>query len=56
MRSAVPAPRVIWGVGLNYRDHAAETGRPLPEAPTLFVKSPSAVIAPDDTDHRAAAW
>jgi 2-keto-4-pentenoate hydratase/2-oxohepta-3-ene-1,7-dioic acid hydratase in catechol pathway len=41
----VPAPRVIWGVGLNYRDHAAETGRPLPEAPTLFVKSPSAVIA-----------
>lgn len=49
MRSAVPQPRVIWGVGLNYRDHAAETGRPLPEVPTLFVKSPSAVIAPDET-------
>ena len=31
---------MIWAVGLNYRDHAAETGRPLPEAPTLFVKSP----------------
>jgi 2-keto-4-pentenoate hydratase/2-oxohepta-3-ene-1,7-dioic acid hydratase in catechol pathway len=44
----VPAPRVIWGVGLNYRDHASETGRPLPEAPTLFVKSPSAVIGPDE--------
>jgi len=42
----VPTARVIWGVGLNYRDHAAETGRPLPEAPTLFVKSPSAVIGP----------
>jgi 2-keto-4-pentenoate hydratase/2-oxohepta-3-ene-1,7-dioic acid hydratase in catechol pathway len=39
---------VIWGVGLNYRDHAAETGRPLPEVPTLFVKSPSAVIAPGE--------
>jgi 2-keto-4-pentenoate hydratase/2-oxohepta-3-ene-1,7-dioic acid hydratase in catechol pathway len=39
---------MIWGVGLNYRDHAAETGRPLPEAPTLFVKSPSAVIGPGD--------
>jgi 2-keto-4-pentenoate hydratase/2-oxohepta-3-ene-1,7-dioic acid hydratase in catechol pathway len=39
---------MIWGVGLNYRDHAAETGRPLPEAPTLFVKSPSSVIAPGD--------
>jgi 2-keto-4-pentenoate hydratase/2-oxohepta-3-ene-1,7-dioic acid hydratase in catechol pathway len=44
VRSPVPPARVIWGVGLNYRDHAAETGRPLPEAPTLFVKSPSAVI------------
>jgi 2-keto-4-pentenoate hydratase/2-oxohepta-3-ene-1,7-dioic acid hydratase in catechol pathway len=43
----VPAPRVIWGVGLNYRDHAAETGRPSPEVPTLFMKSPSAVIGPD---------
>jgi 2-keto-4-pentenoate hydratase/2-oxohepta-3-ene-1,7-dioic acid hydratase in catechol pathway len=46
VRSPVPSPRVIWGVGLNYRDHAEETGRPLPEAPTLFVKSPSSVIAP----------
>jgi 2-keto-4-pentenoate hydratase/2-oxohepta-3-ene-1,7-dioic acid hydratase in catechol pathway len=38
---------MIWAVGLNYRDHAAETGRPLPEAPTLFAKSPGAVIGPD---------
>jgi 2-keto-4-pentenoate hydratase/2-oxohepta-3-ene-1,7-dioic acid hydratase in catechol pathway len=48
VRSGVPPPRVIWGVGLNYRDHAAETGRPLPDAPTLFVKSPSAVIGDGD--------
>jgi 2-keto-4-pentenoate hydratase/2-oxohepta-3-ene-1,7-dioic acid hydratase in catechol pathway len=48
VRSPVPAPRVIWGVGLNYRDHAEETGRPLPTAPTLFVKSPSSVIAPGE--------
>jgi len=48
MRSPVPTPRVVWGVGLNYRDHAEETGRPLPEAPTLFVKSPSSVIANGD--------
>jgi 2-keto-4-pentenoate hydratase/2-oxohepta-3-ene-1,7-dioic acid hydratase in catechol pathway len=45
VRSPVRSPRLIWGVGLNYRDHAAETGRPLPDAPTLFVKSPSSVIA-----------
>jgi 2-keto-4-pentenoate hydratase/2-oxohepta-3-ene-1,7-dioic acid hydratase in catechol pathway len=48
LRSPVPTPRVIWGVGLNYRDHAEETGRPLPTAPTLFVKSPSSVIAPGE--------
>ena len=40
---------MIWAVGLNYRDHAAETGRPLPEAPTLFAKSPGSVIGPDAT-------
>jgi 2-keto-4-pentenoate hydratase/2-oxohepta-3-ene-1,7-dioic acid hydratase in catechol pathway len=40
---------MIWGVGLNYRDHAAETGRPPPEFPTLFVKSPSSVIADGET-------
>ena len=39
---------MIWGVGLNYRDHAAETGRPLPEVPTLFVKSRGAVISDGD--------
>jgi 2-keto-4-pentenoate hydratase/2-oxohepta-3-ene-1,7-dioic acid hydratase in catechol pathway len=48
LRSPVPAPRMIWGVGLNYRDHAAETGRPAPDAPVLFVKSPSAVIGDGD--------
>ena len=48
MRTKRVAPRLIWGVGLNYRDHAAETGRPLPEAPTLFVKSPSSVIGPGE--------
>lgn len=44
MRSAVPQPRMIWAVGLNYRDHAAETGRPPPTVPTLFVKSHRSVI------------
>jgi 2-keto-4-pentenoate hydratase/2-oxohepta-3-ene-1,7-dioic acid hydratase in catechol pathway len=48
VRSALPEPRMLWGVGLNYRDHAAETGRPLPEVPTLFVKSRSAVIGPGE--------
>ena len=40
----MPQPRMIWAVGLNYRDHAAETGRPPPTVPTLFVKSHRSVI------------
>ena len=39
---------MIWAVGLNYPDHAAETGRPPPEAPTLFAKAPNSVIKPDE--------
>jgi len=48
MRSPVPEPAAIWAVGLNYRSHAAETGRPLPEFPTLFTKSPRSVIGDGD--------
>ncbi|MCU1458678.1 MAG: fumarylacetoacetate hydrolase family protein [Actinomycetia bacterium] len=45
----VPQPRVVWCIGLNYRDHAAETGKEIPAVPTVFVKSPGAVIAPGAT-------
>jgi 2,4-diketo-3-deoxy-L-fuconate hydrolase len=38
----------IVGVGLNYRDHAAETGLPLPKEPTLFLKATSALCGPHD--------
>ena len=47
MRSPVPEPRMIWAAGINYRDHAAETGQSLPAAPTLFAKAPGSVIGPD---------
>jgi 2-keto-4-pentenoate hydratase/2-oxohepta-3-ene-1,7-dioic acid hydratase in catechol pathway len=40
------APGKLIGVGLNYRDHAAETGAELPAEPLLFAKLPSAVTAP----------
>lgn len=36
-------PPAIFCIGLNYRDHAAETGAPLPEFPIVFMKNPSAV-------------
>ncbi|MFI0780592.1 fumarylacetoacetate hydrolase family protein [Streptomyces sp. NPDC021212] len=36
-------------IGLNYHDHATETGAALPEEPILFMKAPDTVIGPDDT-------
>ncbi|MFH2005844.1 MAG: fumarylacetoacetate hydrolase family protein [bacterium] len=41
-------PRAILCIGLNYRDHAAETGKPLPERPVLFMKNPAAVQHPGE--------
>ena len=35
-------------VGLNYSDHAAESGMPVPETPVLFMKATSALSGPDD--------
>ena len=35
-------------IGLNYREHAAESGMPLPEDPVIFMKATSAVNGPDD--------
>lgn len=35
-------------IGLNYSDHAAETGAPIPKNPILFMKATSAVVGPND--------
>jgi 2-keto-4-pentenoate hydratase/2-oxohepta-3-ene-1,7-dioic acid hydratase in catechol pathway len=35
-------------IGLNYADHAAESGMALPEEPVIFFKATSAIIGPDD--------
>jgi 2-keto-4-pentenoate hydratase/2-oxohepta-3-ene-1,7-dioic acid hydratase in catechol pathway len=43
----VPRPGNILCIGLNYRDHAAESNSPLPERPLLFSKFPTCVLAPD---------
>ena len=44
----VPAPDKIVCVGLNYRDHAAETNNPLPTAPIYFAKYRRALTGPYD--------
>ena len=36
------------GIGLNYADHAAETGAPIPKEPIIFMKAISCLNGPDD--------
>jgi 2-keto-4-pentenoate hydratase/2-oxohepta-3-ene-1,7-dioic acid hydratase in catechol pathway len=41
-------PQKILCIGLNYRDHALETGQPIPEEPIVFCKMAPAMIGPDE--------
>jgi 2-keto-4-pentenoate hydratase/2-oxohepta-3-ene-1,7-dioic acid hydratase in catechol pathway len=51
MRIGAPidAPTKIVCIGLNYRDHAAETGAAEPAEPVVFMKDPSTIVGPFDT-------
>ena len=42
-------PRKLIGIGLNYRDHAAESQLAIPEVPVVFAKFGSAVTSPEAT-------
>jgi 2-keto-4-pentenoate hydratase/2-oxohepta-3-ene-1,7-dioic acid hydratase in catechol pathway len=44
----VKKPSKIVCIGLNYRDHAKETGATLPSEPVIFMKSTTALIGPND--------
>jgi len=46
--SALARPSKIICVGLNYKDHAAETNAPIPTEPILFFKATSAIVGPND--------
>jgi 2,4-diketo-3-deoxy-L-fuconate hydrolase len=47
LRSPVPAPRQVFGIGLNYREHAAESGYDAPAgAPPVFTKFPTCITGP----------
>lgn len=41
-------PRKIWGIGLNYRDHAADLSAPFPTEPASFMKGDHTIIGPGD--------
>jgi 2-keto-4-pentenoate hydratase/2-oxohepta-3-ene-1,7-dioic acid hydratase in catechol pathway len=44
------------GIGLNYRDHAEETGMPIPEAPIVFAKATSCISGPNDPILMPKGW
>ena len=44
------------GIGLNYRDHAEETGMPIPEAPIVFAKASSCLSGPYDPILAPKGW
>jgi 2-keto-4-pentenoate hydratase/2-oxohepta-3-ene-1,7-dioic acid hydratase in catechol pathway len=48
LAAPVPDPQKIICLGLNYRDHAAETNAPIPREPILFSKYPTALIGPGE--------
>ena len=43
----VPAPRQVFGIGLNYRSHAEETNFELPPVLSVFTKFPSCIVGQD---------
>ena len=45
----VARPGNFIAVGLNFVDHAHETGSPIPAEPILFNKAPSCIVGPNDT-------
>ena len=45
----VARPGKVVCIGLNYRDHAEETGAAVPERPVVFMKDPGTVVGPRDS-------
>lgn len=46
--ACVARPVNFIAVGLNFADHAAETGSPIPAEPILFNKAPNCIVGPND--------
>ncbi len=48
-------PSIVVCIGLNYKDHAAEMNKKLPDEPLVFLKPPGAVIGPE-AEIRIPSW
>ena len=48
LHAPIPNPEKIIAIGLNYVDHAEETGAPIPEKPVVFTKYPNCIVGPGE--------
>jgi len=46
--ACVATPSKFVAIGLNFEDHARESGNPIPENPVVFYKAPSCICGPND--------
>jgi 2-keto-4-pentenoate hydratase/2-oxohepta-3-ene-1,7-dioic acid hydratase in catechol pathway len=61
LEAPVPRPSKVLAIGLNYRDHAEESGQPIPLRPIVFAKMPTCIVGPGHPVHiprvsRAVDW
>jgi 2-keto-4-pentenoate hydratase/2-oxohepta-3-ene-1,7-dioic acid hydratase in catechol pathway len=61
IEAPVPRPGKVLAIGLNYRDHAEESGQPIPQRPVVFAKASTCIVGPGDAIHiprvsRAVDW
>ena len=48
LHAPLPSPPRVFAIGLNYKDHAKESGMELPNSPVVFFKLATSVIGPGD--------
>ena len=53
---AMLRPSKIIGIGQNYRAHAAEMGKGIPEEPLMFLKPPTAIISDGEPIKRPGGY
>jgi 2-keto-4-pentenoate hydratase/2-oxohepta-3-ene-1,7-dioic acid hydratase in catechol pathway len=51
IEAPVPRPPKVLAIGLNYRDHAEESGQPIPQRPVVFAKMPTCITGPGQPVH-----
>jgi len=48
LKAPLPRPPAVFCLGFNYRSHAPELKRPVPEVPVIFMKPSASVVGPED--------